>query len=85
MPWRPHLPECPKSTKNYNSQDPLPLPATHIAPSMQCPGKLQRPWLLCWELTSGTTAVTAPRPGVWRLRVTTVWLSLVLEDEFTFD
>lgn len=85
MPWRPHLPECPKSTKDYNSQNPPLASHTHIAPSMQCPGKLQRPWLLCLELTSGTTAVTAPRPGVWQLRVTTMWLSLVLEDESIFD
>lgn len=33
----------------------------------------------------GTTAVTAPLPGVWQLHVTTLWVSLVLEDELIVD
>lgn len=68
MPWRPHLPECPKSTKNYNSQNPPLASHTHSS-----------------QHAVGTTAVTAPLPGVWQLHVTTLWVSLVLEDELIVD
>lgn len=60
-----------------------PLPATHTAPSMQ--GNYKGHGSSAWSsLLADTTAVTAPLPAVWQLRVTTTWISLVLEGDFIF-
>lgn len=88
VPQTTHLPECPKNTKDYNSQNSPWQQHTHL-PACNAPGNYKGHGFSAWTLglvpfTSCTTAVTAPLSQVWQLHVTTMRLSLLLEDEFVF-